>query len=160
MKYGRVVVVACLFAAVTIFSSAYAEGTGAAGCSGSGQAMQKRREVMKEKRHQIYEQLNLSPEQKQKLEESKQQHRETARALFEKMKASHEELNQELAKTTLDMKKIKAIQEKIKVIQSEMSDARLESILQIRKILTPEQFSTFIALTGKHRFERPAGDAR
>lgn len=157
MKYARAVVAACLFTAFGIFSSARAEGANAISCGQSKQFMQNKHEVMGKKMHQMYAQLNLTPEQKQKLEENKKQHRETTRALFEKMKASQEELNQELAKTVLDMKKIKSIQEKLKTAQSEMADFRLESMLQIRKILTPEQFSAFISLVGKHRYPQSGG---
>ena len=100
--------------------------------------------------NKIYKDLKLTKEQKKLLEENRKAHREKAKASFETMKTSKAELNQALMQKDLDMNKINQIQSQIKAFQAEMVDNRLNSVLEIRKILTPEQFSQFISSTEKH----------
>ena len=100
--------------------------------------------------NKIYKDLKLTEDQKKLLEENKKVHREKAKASFEKMKTFKEEFNQALMQKDLDMNKINQIQSQVKALQAEMTDDRLNSILEIRKILTPEQFSQFISFTEKH----------
>jgi Spy/CpxP family protein refolding chaperone len=100
--------------------------------------------------NKIYKDLKLTAEQKKLLEENKKANRERAKACFEKMRLSKAELNQALMQKELDMSKINQIQSQIKALQTEMVDDRLNSVLEIRKVLTPEQFSQFISFTEKH----------
>ena len=115
---------------------------------------------MKEKRTQkIYAQLNLTDEQKKQLEDNKHKNQEQKKALFKHMKSVREELRQEFMKPDLDMNKVNAIHAQIKATQSQMADNRLNSVLEVRKILTPEQFKKFHELMKKHeKMERHHGD--
>jgi Spy/CpxP family protein refolding chaperone len=49
------------------------------------------------------------------------------------------------------MNRINRLHSETKKLHAEMADHRLEGILEVREILTPEQFSEFMELTGKHR---------
>lgn len=109
---------------------------------------------MEKKIQEIYSQLNLTPEQKKDLENNKLANREKRKALFEKMRSQKEALNQELMKADLDMAKIIEIQNNIKALQSQIADERLESILAVRKILSAQQFASFITQMEKSRQER------
>ncbi len=113
----------------------------------------KRREWMDKKIQEIYGQLNLNEDQKKQLDVNKAQHRDKMKGVFDRMRSARNQLNQELMKSDLDMTKVNEIQTQIKSLQAEMSDDRLSSILEVKKILTPEQFGQFISLIGKHRAE-------
>jgi Spy/CpxP family protein refolding chaperone len=71
----------------------------------------------------------------------------------QEMKMDKEELKEELMKPQLDMPKIYGLHRQIKVLLSQMEDVKLSSILAVRSILTPEQFSKFVNLMSKHKQE-------
>ncbi len=112
----------------------------------------------KEKMQKIFSQLNLTEEQKNKLKENKTKHREQRKGGFEQIKSYKEALKQELLKPDLDMKRIQEIQGQSKAAQAQMADDRLDSILEVRTILTPEQFSKFMTLMEHHRKERASSE--
>jgi Spy/CpxP family protein refolding chaperone len=114
----------------------------------------KMHEWREKKIQNIYAQLNLSDAQKKTLEENKATSRQKMKSVFEKMKPLRDSLNQELMKAELDMNKINEIQSQIKAVQSEIGDNRLNSILEVRKILTPEQFAKFLSLMEKSKKDR------
>jgi len=99
----------------------------------------------------IYSQLNLTDDQKKQLEVNKQQHRAKMESARQEIKADKETLKEELMKPQLDMPKINAIHDQIKSLQNQMEDVKLNSILGVRTILTPEQFLKFINLMHKHK---------
>lgn len=100
---------------------------------------------------EIYNQLNLTENQKKQLDVIKQQHRATMENVRQRLKINKEALQEELMKTQLDRPKINEIHNQIKILQSQIEDERLSSILLVRAILTPEQFTKFVSLTHKHK---------
>ena len=48
------------------------------------------------------------------------------------------------------MEKINKLNSELKVVYSDMQDKRLEGILEVRGILSPEQFAKFKGFTEKH----------
>jgi Spy/CpxP family protein refolding chaperone len=108
-------------------------------------------EKMEARREEFYKELGLNEEQKKALKENKDKHRKEKKELFEsmheKMKLMHEELGQE----NLDMTKINQIQDDLKAVQAKMIDQRLAHILEVRKILTPEQFKKFSEKMKDHK---------
>jgi Spy/CpxP family protein refolding chaperone len=58
------------------------------------------------------------------------------------------------------MNKINALHSRIKSLESQMADDRLSSILAVRSILTPQQFSEFSALMHKHKLEHEKSQDR
>ncbi len=111
-------------------------------------------EKREKKVQEIYAQLNLTDGQKKKLEENKAKHHEQKESAFKKIRSLREVLKQELMKPALDMNKINEIQAQIKAFQAQMVDNRLNSILEVRGILTAEQFAKFTALMEKRKFFR------
>jgi Spy/CpxP family protein refolding chaperone len=103
---------------------------------------------------EIYNQLNLTEIQKKQLENNKIQHRAKIKSDREQMKSYREAFQQELMKPLLDMNKINEIHNQLKALESQMADDRLNSILTVRTILTPQQFSEFATLMHKHKLER------
>ena len=112
-------------------------------------------EVMKERREahmqRIQEQLNLNEEQQELLEAHKAKHREAMKVFHEAIKTKRGELKTELEKQELDMDQIRKLHSEMKELDAKMADHRLEGILEVREILTPEQFTEFMKLTGKHK---------
>jgi len=109
-------------------------------------AAQQKEAVMKKfdaKRQEIYNNLGLTDEQKKLLEENKNKHREQTRALFTQLRQKMTLLRQELEKSELNMREIYQANNELKQLQAQMLDNRLERILEVRKILTPEQFNKF-----------------
>jgi len=112
------------------------------------------RQRMEARKKAIHTQLNLTEDQEARLEANRSEHRQEVRKLREKMRAAREAFKGELEKEALDMEKITQLHNEQKTVQGQIADHRLEKILQVREILTPEQFKTFIELTGKHRRDK------
>jgi Spy/CpxP family protein refolding chaperone len=95
--------------------------------------------------------LNLTEDQKKMLEANKNQNREGMKTLFQSIKEKRSLIREELQKSQLDIGKINQIQGELKELQAKMLDHRLEGILEVRKILTPEQFKKFMANMEEHK---------
>ncbi|MEW5896020.1 MAG: Spy/CpxP family protein refolding chaperone [Candidatus Omnitrophota bacterium] len=106
----------------------------------------------------VKEELGLDDVQQQKLDEHRAIHREQSRQYIELTKTLREQLKTELEKTDLDIAKIHSIHEQLKTINNQMADHRLEGILQVREILTAEQFNKFFEL--KERRKSRVGQKR
>ncbi len=108
------------------------------------------REAMREKMRaqmlNIFKQLNLSPEQEKQLNTHRKKHREQGKEIHTNIKAKREAMKEELQKQDLDMNKINKIHSEMKSMHSKKADHRLEGILEVRKILTTEQFVKFMEL--------------
>lgn len=90
--------------------------------------------------------LNLSEDQEKQLKDSRQKHKDAMKSMFGQMKADRESFDAEIVKAAPDMNKINDIQTQIKNLQSQMADNHLSSLLEIKKIMTPEQFAGWMAL--------------
>lgn len=112
------------------------------GEEGRSSQWKERKEARKQ---EIFKELNLTDEQKQRLEDKRKQHMDGAQDLRKNMKELKEALRQELEKESLDMAKINQIQAQIKEAQAQMMDNRLEGVLELRGVLTPEQYKEFTA---------------
>ena len=105
-------------------------------------------EKMEARHEELYKDLNLTEAQKKALEENKQARREEMKSLFSQMKEKREAIRTELQKNELNIGKITQINNELKILSAQMLDRRLEGILEVRKILTPEQFKKFMAKMG------------
>ena len=91
--------------------------------------------------------LDLSDEQKEKL---KKLNRDTGREigdLMRKLREAHREFNGVLKEYNLDRRKASACIKKISDLQRELLNRMLESQLELRKILKPDQFEKFQEIT-------------
>lgn len=104
------------------------------------------REKMKARMVEVFKQLDLSPEQEKQLEAHRNKHREQAEEFRKSIKAKREEIRNELQKQELNMEKINKIHSELKSLRSKKADHRLDGILEVRKILTTEQFVKFCEL--------------
>ena len=158
MKYFKnLMVIAFVILGLVIASNSFAADKSCAQDKESAVSGEKHKK-MEGGRQKVWDQLNLTPEQKKQLEENKAKNKETMKATFEKMKSAKESLKAELMKPALDMNKINNIQSQVKALQNQMTDNRLSSMLEVRKVLTREQFEKFLEITGKHRTWQHKGD--
>lgn len=99
-----------------------------------------------EMRTRMKTELNLTKEQEKKLET----HRIDQRAEMEKLilvvKEKREELKKGLEDPQLNRGSLERINSDLKDAQNDMADKRLEGILYVREVLTPDQFKKFLAL--------------
>lgn len=92
---------------------------------------------------ELFKELNLTAEQEAKLAEHRKQNRAEAEQRFTAIKEAREKLREELDKPTSDMAVVQASANTIKQSQAQMVDHRIKSILQLKEVLTPEQFQKF-----------------
>ena len=111
------------------------------------------KERIESRMQKLFEELNVTEEQRSLLKANKEKIRDQGRALRRETQEKMDLMRQELEKKELDMEKINQIQNEIKAVQARMIDARLESILEVRKILTPEQFNAFMVRMQEKRGE-------
>jgi len=114
----------------------YAYGPGGAEKGKDHPRGEKYREEMKEK-------LGLSPEQEKQLQEHREKHRAQMETLREQIKGKREQIRSELQKESFDENAVKQIHGELKSLKTQSEDYRLDGILEVRKILTPDQFHKF-----------------
>ncbi len=150
VKFKKTVFLAALLL-IGVVSSVHAKDWRGSSEDGDSSKRQERREMMEKQFQGVMDQLKLTDDQKQQLKDNKQKHREKMGDGWEQKKAYRDELNQELMKPELDMNKINAIHAKFKADQTQMSDERLNAMLEVRKILTAEQYGKFVSLMEEHK---------
>ncbi len=104
---------------------------------------EKMREKMRAKMLEVFKQLDLSPEQEKQLQAHRMNHRGQAGESHKSLKAKQDAMRNELQKEELNMEEIYKIHNEFKSMLSQNADHRLEGILEVRKILTAEQFRKF-----------------
>ncbi len=88
----------------------------------------------------LVSELGLTDEQRDSLKADMEKNRERAMAMREEIKAKREELRAELDKAEVDRGKVDGIVDNLTNLYKEGMDQRVESILSMKQILTPEQF--------------------
>ncbi len=91
----------------------------------------------------IIQELNLTPEQQKQIESHKEKHMEAFKSLMKAIHEKREAVRNELHKTQLDMDEVRKLHAELKSLVTQKEDFMLEGVLNIRKILTPEQFVLF-----------------
>ena len=114
----------------------------------SPEQRQQKREEMQAKMH---EKLGITDEQAQQLEEHRKQFKEQGKQYREQIKTKRQSLAEELKKDAVDEAKVHQIHEELKVIKDQAEDHRLQGILEVRQILTPEQFKEFSGMREKRK---------
>jgi Spy/CpxP family protein refolding chaperone len=103
------------------------------------------------KKDQMYEKLGLTEEQKQALKAHKEGYRDETKSLKEQIKEKRKAYRQALESPDVDENAIIAANNEIKVLENKLDDIRLSGVLELRKILTPEQIQTFNELEKKRK---------
>ena len=96
---------------------------------------------------------DLTDGQKKQLKDIWQKQKEAKKAAFEKIKANKDAITNELLQTTPDVNKINDLKSKLEALGAQMLDNRISSDLEVKKILTAEQFAHYLEFQ-KHKFGR------
>ncbi|MFH1645528.1 MAG: Spy/CpxP family protein refolding chaperone [Candidatus Omnitrophota bacterium] len=88
----------------------------------------------------IAKELNLTDEQQAQMKEHRQEHKQKAKEVKEVLKAKRQELKQELENPEVDKSKVYSIANEIESLVGKQLELRVEKVLAMREILTPEQF--------------------
>jgi len=118
------------------------------GCGYSGKGY-KNNAKLKEMKENCKKELGLTAEQDKALEANRQAHRAEAEAMYEAMKAKKSELKAAMAKPGATKAQIEPIAKELKAIQAKMTDRRIDGILAVKEILTPEQFAKLESMKDK-----------
>ena len=111
-------------------------------------------EEWKRHKEEMHARINLTPEQEDQMEIYRKAHREKMNELHQALKAKLEALREEVGKTEPDMVKVNALKDDMKSIEAQKVDLRVRAILEVREILTPEQFEKFQEFGRRHREKR------
>lgn len=147
IKFKRCIQLSGIILAILLASNVYAwpEGKRRFGPEG----MEGMKEKMEARFKEVSKELNLTPEQEEQLKKHRTQSREEMKEFRKKIADKREELGKELQKQKLDMEKISQLNSELKIMHSEMQDNRLKGILEVRNILSLEQYIKFKEFIGK-----------
>lgn len=101
----------------------------------------------------LLQQLDLTPEQSQQIDTIRQQSKNASQDLREQMKAQHQEMKALLASDE-DGEQIRAEFQETQNLRQQLGNNRLETMLQIREVLTLEQRAEVADLMEQHRGRR------
>ncbi len=103
-----------------------------------------------QKMERLLQQLDLTPEQSQQIDAIREESEATAQNLRQQMKAQREQMPNLLASDE-DAEQIRAQYQQGQGLRQQLSDNRLETMLQIREVLTTEQRAEVAELMEQHR---------
>ena len=98
------------------------------------------------KHHGMMDKMNLTEDQENQMKAIGEKQKEAMKADFKQMKEDGKAFRDALLEPTVDMTKINAIQAKMKASRDQMMDGHLNMMLDVKKILTPEQFKMYIKM--------------
>ncbi|KPK97532.1 MAG: hypothetical protein AMJ95_08680 [Omnitrophica WOR_2 bacterium SM23_72] len=91
----------------------------------------------------IIQELNLSPEQQSRLEENRKAQRQEMKRLHDAVKEKNTKLREALKNPGVTREGVQPLTNELKSLQAQLIDSRINGILAVKEILTPEQFSRF-----------------
>lgn len=98
------------------------------------------------------ESIGLTDQQKERLKQLIDGSRRRVGELFKRLRDKRQELDRLLSEYNFDEKEAGQIIREINRLQRELLRERLETHIQVRKILTPEQFEKYNRILQKYRF--------
>jgi Spy/CpxP family protein refolding chaperone len=120
----------------------------------SGQGWGRRTEGGQGRFGNIVKELKLSPEQQQQIVEQRKKEREQAQQIREKLKATRDELSRQLDKENPDKAKVYSLVSEMKELIGKRIEQKVDRILSLREILTPEQFRKLNERTKRFEWQK------
>ncbi len=105
--------------------------------------VQEKEKLHEERMDSLIRELDLTPQQKEQLGKCREANHEQQRKSRDLLRDKKKELETELAKYDSDEGKIKRIGAQLTDLWGKAIEQRTNSVLEIKKILTPEQFEKF-----------------
>ena len=109
------------------------------------------------KNPKVQQALNLTPEQQQKLDDLSYQHQRESANLRRDMQLKRLDLQRELDKDNPDPTVLDKLIDEQSALRAQAGKARVQQMLAMKKILTPEQWSKAKELRQERRAERMGG---
>ena len=121
--------------------------------SGAAYAMQKDgyKHYGDEQKRDVFKALNLTQEQQKNLEENRNAQREEMKKLRAAMKEKQTQLQQALKDPSTDRVSVEPIVNEIKSLQAQSIELRVNGILAVKNILTPQQYAEFQQIMDKRK---------
>lgn len=98
----------------------------------------------------IFRKLNLTEDQRSKMKELRSGNKGVRKELRQQIKATR----QKMKTPNLTTDQMKSIHEELKGLENQMMDLRFQRMLQVKEILTAEQFEKFKSLRKDRRKDR------
>jgi Spy/CpxP family protein refolding chaperone len=95
------------------------------------------------KMDKVFGDLGLSQEQKDQIREFHKVNRDKTRALFDLQREKRRQLGEELDKQNSDTRRIKVLTEELKDVEGRLIEQRVQSAMELKQILTPQQYEKF-----------------
>ena len=139
MKTKSLIIVALMAAVlVSVPSFSFSSGTKGKKCKEcAAHDLKDNKEAMHDK---MIKDLNLAPAQVVQMETNRKTQMEQMKQLNKSMKDAQESLRVELDKPNTNMVAVEKLTSEIKSIEAKKIDSKTQGILDVKKILTPEQF--------------------
>ncbi|MFH1772042.1 MAG: periplasmic heavy metal sensor [Candidatus Omnitrophota bacterium] len=135
MSQKSVVLAAAAFLIVQGF--AFAEGLS------EEKSYREKKEQREETMKKVMDEIGLTEPQREQIKEYRSQHKEVSGQLRMELKEKKKQLREELTKTDSNEAALRGLADEIKRIQGQIIDHKIESILEMKKIMTPEQYQKF-----------------
>jgi Spy/CpxP family protein refolding chaperone len=101
------------------------------------------REKREEMKQRMQDKLGLTEEQQKRLEENRKANMLLMKRYKIETEKVHEQLRNAIDQQDIDKAEIYSLHQQIQELNKKMGDQKLEGILEVRDILTPEQFKMF-----------------
>jgi Spy/CpxP family protein refolding chaperone len=124
------------------------------------QMEEKEAQAYKKKAEEVFNKLGLSAQQEAQVKEARKLNREMAKKLSQELQEKRKALAAELDKIKPDPQKIKVLVYALKDVQGRLIEQRVEGILKLKEILSPEQYRTFSDTLKGMRQERNKGERK
>lgn len=111
----------------------------------------KMRQAQEERFDKISKELNLTEKQQEQVKNHRKKHREQMKETAVKTKEIREAMRKELEKPEIDKAKINKLSSELKELEAKRIDNRTKGIIEMREILTPEQYQKMNQMTEKKR---------
>ncbi|PSB03095.1 Spy/CpxP family protein refolding chaperone [Merismopedia glauca] len=109
---------------------------------------------MGHKEQEIFKALNLSPSQVTRMQAIRQNYKNRIAQREQSLKQAHKQF-QNLMASNASAGQIRAKHNQVQDLQNQIGDLRLESLLEMREVLTPSQRQKLAQIMAKKRSIRP-----
>lgn len=100
------------------------------------------------------DQLQLTPQQQEILMKRRQEQRTSRQELYRQMREKRAALQEEIGKPQSDAARINDLTQDISTMQARQLDEKVEELMELKRILTPQQYQKFQEKVGDVKSKR------
>lgn len=102
---------------------------------------------------ELAEQLKLTDQQKSELEKIASSNKENIEDLYAQLRTNYKELKEEMKDPNSTREEILSVYDQVKSTHTELGRAKIEMLLDMREVLSPEQITTLADIMEQHKKE-------